>query len=49
MTSAFLLDTNVLSELMRDAPSSAVMAWFAKHPRATMKTSAIDTVAWPEW
>lgn len=41
MTDAFLLDTNVLSELMRHAPSSAVMEWFAQHPRATMKTSAI--------
>ncbi|BAO79985.1 predicted nucleic acid-binding protein, contains PIN domain [Serpentinimonas raichei] len=41
MTSAYLLDTNVLSELMRENPSSKVMAWFAQLPQAAMRTSAI--------
>jgi predicted nucleic acid-binding protein len=41
MNAAYLLDTNVLSELMRDSPSSVVMAWFAQRPQAAMKTSAI--------
>lgn len=27
---AYLIDTNVLSELMRDAPAEAVVDWFAK-------------------
>lgn len=41
MTAAYLLDTNVLSELMRENPSSTVMAWFAQRPQAVMKTSTI--------
>lgn len=41
MTGAYLLDTNVLSELMRETPCRAVMAWFAQQPQATMKTTAI--------
>jgi len=41
MTTTYLLDTNVLSELMRDHPSSAVMAWFSQRAKAVMKTSAI--------
>jgi predicted nucleic acid-binding protein len=27
----YLVDTNVVSELMRDAPAPAVMTWFAQH------------------
>lgn len=41
MTGGFLLDTNVLSELMRPLPSPAVLDWFAQNAQATMRTSAI--------
>jgi predicted nucleic acid-binding protein len=41
MTGGFLLDTNVLSELMRPRPAPAVLDWFAQNARATMRTSAI--------
>jgi toxin FitB len=41
MTATFLLDTNVLSELMRSSPSATVMAWFAQKPQAKMLTTAI--------
>lgn len=36
-----LLDTNVLSELMRPQPSSAVLDWFAQQEGAEFYTSAI--------
>ena len=36
-----LLDTNVLSELLRSAPSPAVMAWFADQPAETLWVSAV--------
>ncbi len=36
-----LLDTNVLSELMRLQPSSAVLDWFAQQEGAEFYTSAI--------
>ncbi len=36
-----LLDTNVLSELMRPHPSSAVLDWFAQQEGAMFYTSAI--------
>lgn len=36
-----LLDTNVLSELMRPEPDVRVMAWFARQAAATSHTSAI--------
>jgi predicted nucleic acid-binding protein len=36
-----LLDTNVLSELMRPEPDARVMAWFARQAAATFHTSAI--------
>lgn len=36
-----LLDTNVLSELMRPLPAPEVMAWFARQPVANLYTSAI--------
>lgn len=41
MHNAFLLDTNVLSELMRSTPSEEVLAWFAQNVDASMFTSAI--------
>lgn len=36
-----LLDTNVLSELMRSQPSSVVLEWFARHEGAEFYISAI--------
>lgn len=36
-----LLDTNVLSELLRADPSPAVLAWFAAQPPASLYVSAI--------
>lgn len=39
-----ILDTNVVSELMRPAPSPAVMAWVAAQPAALLCTTTI-TVA----
>lgn len=36
-----LLDTNVLSELMRPKPSSIVLGWFAQQEGAEFYTSAI--------
>lgn len=36
-----VLDTNVLSELMRAAPAEAVVAWFSRHPAATLYTTTI--------
>lgn len=39
-----VLDTNVVSELMRPAPAPAVMAWLQRHPSHDVFTSAI-TVA----
>ena len=37
----FLLDTNVLSELMRERPDTQVLSWFARHAQATMHTSSV--------
>lgn len=39
-----VLDTNVVSELMRATPSPAVLTWLADQPRAEVTTTAI-TVA----
>lgn len=36
-----ILDTNVLSELMRPEPSPAVLAWFARHDTSIFQTTAI--------
>ena len=36
-----LLDTNIVSELMRPAPSEAVLAWFAAQDAADLYLSAI--------
>jgi len=38
---AFLIDTNVLSELMRTQPESAVITWFDRHVDAECFTSSI--------
>lgn len=36
-----LLDTNVLSELMRPAPDPSVAAWVASHPATALATSTV--------
>jgi hypothetical protein len=36
-----LLDTNVLSELLRAVPEPMVLAWFATHPSETLFVSAV--------
>lgn len=36
-----LLDTNVLSELLRAKPAPAVLAWFAEQPAETLFVSAV--------
>ncbi len=36
-----LLDTNILSELMRPAPSPAVMSWLAAQPASSLFISAV--------
>ena len=36
-----LLDTNVISELMRPSPSPAVVAWVDRQPRETLCTASI--------
>jgi predicted nucleic acid-binding protein len=36
-----VLDTNVLSEVLRPAPEHRVMAWLDAQPRASMFTSAV--------
>ncbi len=41
MTSRFLLDTNVLSELMREHPAAAVLDWFAENVAGVMHTSTV--------
>ena len=41
MSKGFVLDTNVLSELMREKPAPAVLDWFARNTDAVMHTSAI--------
>ncbi len=37
-----VLDTNVISELMRPRPDPAVMGWVAAQPRATLYTTGIN-------
>lgn len=41
MSAGFLLDTNVLSELMRDNPSPAVMSWLDSQPEQSLHTTAV--------
>jgi len=38
---ATLLDTNVLSELLRAQPDAAVLAWFARQPPDSLFVSAV--------
>lgn len=42
MSQRFLLDTNVLSELMREAPEPGVFDWFRQNRSAPMMTSAVS-------
>jgi toxin FitB len=41
MSNGFLLDTDVLAELMRSQPAAAVLGWFAQNAQSAMYTSAI--------
>ena len=41
MSRGFLLDTNVLSELMREQPAPAVLDWFSQNTLVSMQTSTI--------
>ena len=41
MNNGFLLDTNVLSELMRERPDAGALDWFSQNTRATMRTSTV--------
>ena len=41
MSAGFLIDTNVLSELMRENPAPQVLAWFAGQNANLMQTSVI--------
>ena len=37
-----VLDTNVISELMRSQPNAAVVAWVAAQPRGTLYTTGVN-------
>jgi len=37
-----VLDTNILSELMRSEPGAAVFAWVSAQPRATLYTTSVS-------
>ena len=37
-----VLDTNVLSELMRSEPAAAVFAWVSAQPRTTLYTTSVS-------
>lgn len=41
MSAGFLLDTNVLSELMREKPAPQVLAWFSGQTVNLLQTSAV--------
>ena len=41
MSTGFLVDTNVLSELMREKPEPQVLAWFASQTVNLLQTSAV--------
>lgn len=41
MSRGFLLDTNVLSELMREQPAASVLDWFSQNTLVSMQTSSI--------
>ena len=36
-----ILDTNIISEVMRPAPEPRVMAWLRKQPLRTLAVSAV--------
>jgi predicted nucleic acid-binding protein len=38
----YVLDTNVISELMREAPHPSVFAWIAAQPRASLYTTSLS-------
>jgi hypothetical protein len=42
MTMGYLLDTNVLSELMRQNPNPLVMAWVDSQPVEQLQTSSVS-------
>ncbi|MFU8812960.1 MAG: type II toxin-antitoxin system VapC family toxin [Balneolaceae bacterium] len=37
----FVLDTNILSELMKPSPNQKVMDWIARHPKMSLFTTSI--------
>ena len=41
MSQGYLIDTNVLSELMREKPDAQVLAWFSQQTPSQLFTSAI--------
>lgn len=41
MSDGFLIDTNVLSELMRDHPDPSVLSWFSEQAANRLHTSAV--------
>jgi predicted nucleic acid-binding protein len=41
MSNGFLLDTNLLSELMRVKPDATVLDWFSQNTHEAMHTSAV--------
>jgi predicted nucleic acid-binding protein len=41
MSKGYLIDTNVLSELMREKPDQQVLTWFSKQTPSQMHTSVI--------
>ena len=41
MSNGFLLDTHVLSELMRSQPAPTVIDWFDLNAQSAMHTSAV--------
>jgi predicted nucleic acid-binding protein len=41
MTMGFLLDTNVLSELMRESPEPIVVAWVDSQSESSLQTTAV--------
>ena len=42
MSGRFLLNTNVLSELMRELPGLVVLDWFARNVQSAMLTSTVN-------
>ena len=42
MSGGFLIDTNILSELMRAQPAATVLDWFARNAQSAMHTSTVN-------